>query len=221
LVALASVAVVVPFLTAMAAPPSGVDAGPVYTPQPQHQRLVPVHAVPGRKARIPAMPLWHRPAVVWPAAGSAVARLHQASATAPSPASSPGGKPLAGPSAGSARAGTMPVWTGPPVSGSGRTALTVPASLRVSMASRAVTAAAGVKGLVFSVARADGVAGAAAVHVSVSYRGFAAAYGGYYASRLRLVELPACALTTPRAPGCGKPRSPPLMTCRPPSSART
>ena len=70
------------------------------------------------------------------------------------------------------------------------------------MASRAVTAAAGVNGLVFSVARADGAAGAAAVHVSVSYRGFAAAYGGYYASRLRLVELPACALTTPRAPGC-------------------
>ena len=148
------------------------------------------------------MPLWHRPAVVWPAAGSAVAHLHQARRHRGSAGGFPGGKPLAGPSAGSARAGTMPVWTGPAVSGSGQAAVAAPASLRVSMASRAVTAAAGVKGLVFSVARADGAAGAAAVHVSVSYRGFAAAYGGYYASRLRLVELPACALTTPRAPGC-------------------
>ena len=148
------------------------------------------------------MPLWHRPAVVWPAAGSAVASLRQASGTAAAPAASPRRRRLAGPSAGSARAGTMPVWTGPPVSGSGRAALAVPASLRVSMASRAAAAAAGVKGVVFSVARADGAMGAAAVHVSVSYRGFAVAYGGYYASRLRLVELPACALTTPRAPGC-------------------
>ena len=130
LVALASVAAVVPFLTAMAAPPSGVDAGPVYTPHPQHQRLVPVHAVPGRKARIPAMPLWHRPAVVWPAAGSAVAHLHQASVTAAAPADSPGGKPLAArrrvrPAPGPCRSGPARRCPGParrrprrPVSGS-------------------------------------------------------------------------------------------------------
>ena len=51
--------------------------------------------------------------------------------------------------------------------------------------------------MVLSVARADSAAGAGRVHVSLSYAGFAQAYGGNYGSRLRLVELPGCALTTP------------------------
>ena len=53
-----------------------------------------------------------------------------------------------------------------------------------------------------SLARADGGASASPVHVSVSYAAFANAYGGDYASRLRLVELPACALTTPQVASC-------------------
>jgi RHS repeat-associated protein len=40
------------------------------------------------------------------------------------------------------------------------------------------------------------------VHVSVSYAGFGQAYGGGYGARLRLVELPGCALRTPGVAVC-------------------
>jgi RHS repeat-associated protein len=43
---------------------------------------------------------------------------------------------------------------------------------------------------------------AATVRVTVSYAGIANAYGADYGSRLRLAELPACALTTPSVPAC-------------------
>ncbi|MGW5396407.1 RHS repeat domain-containing protein [Streptomyces sp. NPDC003952] len=44
------------------------------------------------------------------------------------------------------------------------------------------------------------------VKVELDYRSFRNAYGGDWASRLRLHELPACALTTPHATGCGASR---------------
>ena len=74
--------------------------------------------------------------------------------------------------------------------------------MRVVMAPHAVAVAAGVKGIVFSVARADGASTAGDVNLSVDYSSFADAFGGSYASRLRLVELPACALTTPQVAAC-------------------
>ncbi len=40
------------------------------------------------------------------------------------------------------------------------------------------------------------------LNVSVDYSGFGAAYGGEWASRLRLVQLPGCALTTPKERAC-------------------
>ncbi|WNM36795.1 RHS repeat-associated core domain-containing protein [Streptomyces sp. Li-HN-5-11] len=49
-------------------------------------------------------------------------------------------------------------------------------------------------------AKADGVD--ERVSVRVDYRDFAGAFGGGYASRLRLVELPACALTSPAKAAC-------------------
>jgi RHS repeat-associated protein len=60
----------------------------------------------------------------------------------------------------------------------------------------------GIRGTVFTVARADGAAGFGRVHVSFDYAAFRDAYGGDYAARLRLVELPACALTTPAVASC-------------------
>ncbi|MEK8142800.1 hypothetical protein NKH18_13035 [Streptomyces sp. M10(2022)] len=52
---------------------------------------------------------------------------------------------------------------------------------------------AGVTGVVLTAA-ADS---ASRAEVSVDYSGFAGAIGGGWAGRLRLVRLPACALTTP------------------------
>ncbi|MEU6988591.1 RHS repeat-associated core domain-containing protein [Streptomyces sp. NPDC046324] len=57
-------------------------------------------------------------------------------------------------------------------------------------------------GLGLMVVRADGGSVTGAVEASIDYSGFARAYGGAFASRLRLVKLPACALTTPQASGC-------------------
>ncbi|MFG1609855.1 polymorphic toxin-type HINT domain-containing protein [Actinoplanes sp. NPDC049265] len=59
---------------------------------------------------------------------------------------------------------------------------------------------AGVTGqlIVVSPGRKD----AGKTRVGLDYSGFAEAYGGNYGSRLRLVQLPACAATTPEAAAC-------------------
>ncbi|MEU3743229.1 polymorphic toxin-type HINT domain-containing protein [Streptomyces sp. NPDC032198] len=71
---------------------------------------------------------------------------------------------------------------------------------------------AGVKGLLFTLTPkaqaeprttdAKAADDAGRVAVTVDYAKFAEAFGGSYASRLRLVELPACAVTTPGKKAC-------------------
>ncbi|MFF7335575.1 RHS repeat-associated core domain-containing protein [Streptomyces sp. NPDC008150] len=70
--------------------------------------------------------------------------------------------------------------------------------LDVRTLDRARTKATGVDGVVLSVSsERAGKAG-----VEVGYAAFASAYGGGWAGRLRLAELPSCALTTPAAAAC-------------------
>ncbi|MEG3629718.1 RHS repeat-associated core domain-containing protein [Streptomyces poriticola] len=57
-------------------------------------------------------------------------------------------------------------------------------------------------GLGLKVTRADGGTAPGPVRVDIDYSGFRNAHGGDFASRLRLVQLPACALTTPEKAGC-------------------
>ncbi|MFF5492568.1 RHS repeat-associated core domain-containing protein [Streptomyces aquilus] len=71
-------------------------------------------------------------------------------------------------------------------------------SATVEVLSREATEAAGVSGVLLSVA-GDGKA-----QLSLDYGEFASAYGGGWSGRLRLVELPACALTTPEQAKCRK-----------------
>ena len=54
----------------------------------------------------------------------------------------------------------------------------------------------------FSLARTDTNQTAGRVGVQVDYSGFVNAFGGSYGSRLRLVQLPSCAVTTPGRPEC-------------------
>jgi len=183
--------------------------GSLGPPAAQPGAAVPVHVVHGRKVRVPAMRAWHHRPTLWPAAGTATVALKAAA----------GGRAAvglgAGPSAGSVRAGRLPVWVGPSAAA---TTATTRAAVRgrlragdvgaaavshvmVRVASQRMVRAVGVRGTVVSLAQADGSA-ASRVHVSVSYVGFAQAYGGDYASRLRVVELPACALTTPAVAAC-------------------
>ncbi|MEV4722274.1 RHS repeat-associated core domain-containing protein [Micromonospora humida] len=76
-----------------------------------------------------------------------------------------------------------------------------PQRLGVRVLDRAATAAAGVNGVLLSVSSPTAIS-AGAVRVGVDYAGFAEAYGGNYGSRLRLVKLPTCVLTTPQQAAC-------------------
>ncbi|MFD7288270.1 polymorphic toxin-type HINT domain-containing protein [Streptomyces sp. NPDC059863] len=88
-----------------------------------------------------------------------------------------------------------------------------PATVGTRVLERDQAERAGVKGLLFTVEAktpeltperraAAKIAEPAAVALSVDYEDFAGAFGGSYAARMRLVELPACALTTPAKDAC-------------------
>ncbi|WP_326590486.1 RHS repeat-associated core domain-containing protein [Streptomyces sp. NBC_01294] len=133
----------------------------------------------------------------WPAAGSAEVDL--------APASGPVSKSFLtgaaqGPTVGSGsqQAGKLPVavYVAP-----GKAA-EAPSKVKVSVTGKDAARKAGVDGVLLSVGRSDGAAQSAAAKVEVDYNSFRGAYGGDYASRLRLVELPACALTTPDRSEC-------------------
>ncbi|MGK5519424.1 RHS repeat-associated core domain-containing protein [Micromonospora sp. URMC 107] len=102
------------------------------------------------------------------------------------------------------RATGTPVWAQSIAARDGKH--TGPGRLTVTVADRKAAEAAGVDGVLLSVVpdRASG-----AVRVGVDYAGFAEAFGGNYGSRLRLVRLPECALTTPNLAACrtGEPLS--------------
>ncbi|WP_112270647.1 RHS repeat-associated core domain-containing protein [Lentzea terrae] len=76
-----------------------------------------------------------------------------------------------------------------------------PAKVRVNVKGQDAARKLGLNGVVLTVADAGGAANSP-VKIDVDYRSFAPAFGGDYASRLRLVSLPACALSTPDKPEC-------------------
>lgn len=78
---------------------------------------------------------------------------------------------------------------------------------RVQVKDAATARRAGVEGVLFTATPAaaeDGTAGAAsgAVEVELDYSAVKDTFGGDWGSRLRLVQLPACALTTPQKAEC-------------------
>lgn len=145
-------------------------------PAVQAEHPVPVSVVKARPAELPARVARYTPETRWPAAGTATVSL--AGATAAKPAA----------------AGALPVKVSAAAGGVSR--------VRVSMASHAAATALGVTGTVLTLARADRVRAAGKVRTVLDYASWADAYGGDYASRLRLVGLPACALTTPKVAAC-------------------
>ncbi|MET8530121.1 polymorphic toxin-type HINT domain-containing protein [Micromonospora sp. NPDC005172] len=133
-----------------------------------------------------------RPAPAWPAPGAAEVSLPTAATGARS----------AGAVA-AVRAGTLPVTVRPVTTASSRTTVPTPSKVRVEVLPKTTAEAAGVRGgLLLRVGRTDGQISAGPVEVGVDYSGFASAYGADWSSRLRLVQVPECALTTPGAKGC-------------------
>ncbi|MEU8424365.1 RHS repeat-associated core domain-containing protein [Micromonospora sp. NPDC048835] len=97
------------------------------------------------------------------------------------------------------RAAGTPVWVAPVVR---RGRYAAPQQMRVSVADRKVTEAAGVGGVLLSVTPSSPASASGSMRIGVDYAEFAEAYGGNYGSRLRLVRMPACALTTPALAEC-------------------
>ncbi|NES28010.1 sugar-binding protein [Micromonospora terminaliae] len=124
----------------------------------------------------------HKPtATRWPAAAKASVTLPTSSDAATA----------------TARAKGTPVWLRPTATG-GRYAGPPKADVRVL--DQATAQRAGIVGLLVAVYPQGQGTGHA--RVGVDYAGFAEAYGGNYGSRLRLVQLPECALTTPEVSAC-------------------
>ncbi|MER5703809.1 RHS repeat protein [Micromonospora sp. NPDC002296] len=160
-------------------------------PAPEAVPVVPVSPVAvGKSAAPAAMPdATRKLAPVWPAAGVAEVTVGDLAAK-PSPA------------------GALPVRIAPLTSGAvsaaGRTLApaAAPSRVRVEVLDRAATERAGVRGLLLRVGRADGAASAGSLRMSVDYGAFATAYGGDWAARLRLMSMPACALSEPTGKAC-------------------
>ena len=137
----------------------------------------------------------YRPSrAVWPAAGRQTAAL-----TAVVPARDRG---LAGQEVLAARgfqpAGRLAVGVARAAGG----AVTGVAGVSVTVARHRASLAAGSDGEVFSVAPSGRRGGGGPVRVRVDYAQWAKAYGGDFESRLHLVVLPACALSTPQLAVC-------------------
>nr|MDT0657877.1 RHS repeat-associated core domain-containing protein [Micromonospora sp. DSM 115978] len=96
----------------------------------------------------------------------------------------------------------MPIRVGQPATADQRRATPTPSSVRVELLPRTTATDAGISGLLLSLSRSDGVPADGAVRLEIDYSGFQYAYGADWASRLRLVAMPTCALSTPGAAGC-------------------
>ncbi|TDB77554.1 polymorphic toxin-type HINT domain-containing protein [Micromonospora sp. KC723] len=138
--------------------------------------------------------------LTWPTAGTAEAAVPANTARTAGAAAK---VPVA-----STRVGKLPVWVGPASGAESRVAASTAAvgRARVEVLDRAKVASGWRNGLVVRVARADGVEHGGRLRVGVDYSGFESAFGADWSTRLRLVALPECALTTPDLPQCsGRP----------------
>jgi RHS repeat-associated protein len=187
-----------------AAPASAAAGGP---PSPSHTKPVPVTPVVSHYHQPRPTPKYRAPAVAWPSG-------HAEVSLAP-PSSGATGR-TAGhrqPTA-SVRAGELPVRLRRVAASASahhagilapaNPALPAnPSAVGVDVLTRAQARAAGVNGVLLSLTDDSGPSAAGAgVGVTVDYGSFASAFGGDWASRLRLVSLPSCALTTPQVPAC-------------------
>ncbi|MFG2013768.1 RHS repeat-associated core domain-containing protein [Actinomadura geliboluensis] len=131
----------------------------------------------------------------WPAPGTAEVKV---------PSGSDAGR-TARAAGTAAKAGALPVEILAPAGSP--TARTAPPAeqVRVQVLDRQAANTAGVDGLAFTVARTDAAA-PGRVKLRLDYSAFAQAFGGAYGPRLRLMQMPACALTTPDQPQCRTPK---------------
>ncbi|GGQ56289.1 RHS repeat-associated core domain-containing protein [Couchioplanes azureus] len=168
------------------------QAKPTPSPEVDPDRSVAVGKATPRDAQVSEsqVDLWKPPAVQWPSADTAeVAILGSGLVAVPG----------------------QPVRIGRASSGAARPSGKPPARLsadepagRVSseVLSRDKAAAAGVTGLMLRLSRTDEAAVSAPAAVEIDYSSLQHAFGGDWARRMRLVQLPACAVETPTEQQC-------------------
>ncbi|MET7534650.1 RHS repeat domain-containing protein [Streptomyces goshikiensis] len=156
---------------------------------------------PGKKKTPTPVRGWKPSPVTWPAPGTAEVTL---------PAPSPLAKSNLFTQS---QAGSLPIRVTPAAQPSpSRVAKSLapardqaaPGRVKVTVADREKTQQAGISGLLLSVQRSDGSTAAGAAQVEVDYSKIKGAFGANWASSLQLIELPACALTTPSKAECLK-----------------
>ncbi|MFC4033368.1 RHS repeat-associated core domain-containing protein [Streptomyces polygonati] len=196
-------------LLGAASPAAARVTGP---PKAPHAKPVPVTAVTshyGKPRRLVTKPM---PAPVWPAgtATASVPRLSGGSTAAAGAGSATGSAAATAATPAPARAGGLPVWFSPVPAAAGTRAAgsaasaagakrqTPPTDVQVRILPKSAAAAAGIDGVLMQVTPTR----ATPLRMALDYRSFADAFGGDWASRLQLVRLPDCALTTPRLASC-------------------
>ncbi|WP_425329520.1 RHS repeat domain-containing protein [Streptomyces inhibens] len=142
-----------------------------------------------------------RPRSVWPKAATATIRLTQRDAAPPATTANGKGEGLPltlAPAQVASRRSAKATGTHPRA---------LPGAVTAHILGQQHSRRAGIEGMLFTLQPAGGSTAAAGqqpgpLQVNVDYSDFAGAYGGGYAARLRLVELPACAATTPEKDAC-------------------
>ncbi|MYQ52807.1 MULTISPECIES: polymorphic toxin-type HINT domain-containing protein [unclassified Streptomyces] len=168
---------------AVAAEPETVSSHPrTEIEQPEAVPVKPVKFGSDKLKNDAVAHAWHSPDVVWPTATSTEVELGATGARTES-------------------AGAPPVSLAP-TGKQNRLRAAAPTKLRVTIESRAAADKAGVDGLLLSVGRTESADDDRPVDVTVDYTSFKDAYGGDWAARLSLVQMPACALSTPQKSEC-------------------
>jgi RHS repeat-associated protein len=163
-------------------PDGQLDQLPSQRPPVPAVAKVPHTTVPMKTLPAMAEPAALTPtAATWPAAGDATVDLAAATATLAPPAAR--------------TAGSLPIVITPTAT---RAQAAVAGAERVHLTDQGSARAAGVTGLLFSVSPAT----PGTASVGVNYSAFRNAVGADWGSRLRLVSMPACALTTPTVRAC-------------------
>jgi YD repeat-containing protein len=166
-------------------------------PSPKMVSASRVGVLKPRALRVVKAPVSVPAATSWPSAASAVVNL---AAPAPLMAGAAQRAAMAMTSAGTEVPGPgTPLWA-ERVPGHAGGAVR---SVRLGMLPHKAATAAGVRGVLFTVAAGRGSPGGT-ITAGISYAGFSQASGGNYGLGLGLAELPACALTTPAKPSCEK-----------------
>ncbi|MGY5121081.1 RHS repeat-associated core domain-containing protein [Streptomyces sp. 900105755] len=157
---------------------------------------MPVTAVASHYHQPKPMPAYRPPHISWPS-GKAKVTLGGAGANTRQSSGAP------------IRAGSLPVWIGPAKAAAKRnasqarqTTAATPSVVGVRVLPRSKARAAGVNGVLLGLDRSDASTSESRVGLKLDYSAFTAAFGADWASRLHLVTLPACALTTPRLARC-------------------